>query len=463
MKKWRKALIVLTFVLPAIIGFAGYIWAGNGLIDSMYLAVRMYLVEADTINNNILIELARWAAPIVTVSGLSIILKNAIAKVKDFFVGFSSDAIAVYGDTELKEIVRKNIRHTISVDDNEVMDVSSHIIMFSTDEKGLEFYKKNKEKFRGEVFIKIDKNDSYNVALDQVKFFNPCELIARDFWQKNDIRQVIGNDDMKIAIVGSDILSRKILTYGLLNNIYSLTQRIEYHIWSNDDFFEKAHKDFKTDNDDKIEFCDNKCPDRLFQIASADRIIITEPLDNEFMSELAKLTKGEVYCFDPMGTFVDIFKPANVYPFGRFDEVLTAENIRTDKLYEFAKKLNYQYALKYLEQEAEQPTMEEAWDEIDAFTKGSNVASTDYHRIRLIVMKETGKKDVDDTLAEMEHIRWCRYHYLNHWRYGETKNGKKDSENKIHPCLKDFAELEKENQEKDLDGIKTLLSLEGIR
>lgn len=460
MRKLKKAGMVLLFILPAIVGFVGYMMAGKNMFDAAYFAIRMYLFDADTFGNNWLIECARWIAPIFTISGLVIILKTAVAKMADFFAGFASDAIAVYGDNELKEIVKKNIKHAINVDDNEVMDVESHIIMFSDDEKGLEFYTKNKDKLKGEVFIKLDKNDSYSVALDSVKFFNPCEMIARNFWQKRDIRNVIYKDEMKIAIVGSDILSRKILTYGLLNNIYSLTQMIEYNIWSNDDFFERAHGDFNTMNGDKVVYCDNNSKDRLRDIASADRIIITDEIDNEFIYELSKLTKGEIYCFDPMGTFVNIFEYDKIYSFGNYKEILVAENIRTDNLYSFAKALNFQYALKYLNEGQEPPTLEGAWNDLDVFTKGSNIAATDYHKITCLVMRETGKTKADYILAEMEHIRWSRYHFLNHWKYGETANGKKDSKNKIHPCLKPFAELDDSNKNKDLEGIEILLELD---
>ena len=37
----------------------------------------------------------------------------------------------------------------------------------------------------------------------------------------------------------------------------------------------------------------------------------------------------------------------------------------------------------------------------------------------------TELESVERELAELEHIRWCRFHYLNHWKYGKTKNKKK--------------------------------------
>ena len=462
MKRMKKIALLGLFILPAIIGLIGYLKAGYNGWDTCYLVIRMYLFDADTFGNNLWIEIARWTAPIFTVSGVLLLLKRFIGKLKDFFIGFSSDSVALYGDAEMKDIAKANIKHAIIAENDQTMDAKSHMIMFETDEKSLAFYEKNKGRLRGEVFIKLEKNDIFSVCLDDVKFFNPCEIIARSFWQKHDIRKVIHENKMKIAIVGSDVLARKILAYGLLNNVYSLTQEIEYHVFSESRLFEEAHGDFQTMNGDRIIYRDNGSAHKVFDIASADRIIITETLDHEMIGEIAKMAKGEIYCFDPNGSFVNIFEYENIYPFGRYAEVITKENIRTDHLYQAAKKLNYQYAVAYAEDPDHLPTPEDAWDELDAFTKGSNVASTDYHKIRLIVMRETGKTEVDEELSEMEHIRWSRYHFINHWKYGETENGKKDKKNKIHPCLKPYGDLGREDQIKDAEGIQVLLSLENI-
>ncbi len=463
MKKFKKAIILAILVLPAIVGIIGYIIDGNAFLDAVYLAIKMYLFDADSCNNNILIEFARWIAPVVTVSGLALILKRAFRRFLDFFRSFSKNAVALYGNAKEKEVILRNINETIDASDGEVMDAEKHIIMFSADEEALEFYAENKEKLKGEVFMKLEKSDSFTVTLDNVKFFNPYEIIARKFWHEKDLRQLIEKDNMKIAIVGSDVLARKILTDGLLNNIYSLTQKVEYCIWSEDSFFEQAHADFKTMNNDTVTYHSMESADKIFNIASSDRIIFTEKVDNELLFEIVKLTKGEIYLFDPMDTFVNIFGYDKLYTFGKYDSVLTEENMRTENTYALAKELNYQFALKYPKAGETLPSSaEEAWGRLNVFTKGSNVASADYHKIRLIVMTETKKTKADETLCEMEHIRWCRYHYLNHWHYGETADGKKDEVNKKHPCLKPFGALTPDTRMKDKDGIDTLLNLEGI-
>ena len=70
-----------------------------------------------------------------------------------------------------------------------------------------------------------------------------------------------------------------------------------------------------------------------------------------------------------------------------------------------------------------------------------------------------------EMLAEMEHVRWSRYHYVNHWHYGAPEempeNGKggrrpKNPAKRLHTCLVPYAELSEENKEKDKDAIRVM-------
>ena len=64
-------------------------------------------------------------------------------------------------------------------------------------------------------------------------------------------------------------------------------------------------------------------------------------------------------------------------------------------------------------------------------------------------------------LAELEHIRWCRYHWLNNWVCGQPENGKnKDMQKRIHKCLVPYAELDETDREKDRENIRILMKLD---
>ena len=118
-------------------------------------------------------------------------------------------------------------------------------------------------------------------------------------------------------------------------------------------------------------------------------------------------------------------------------------------------KLNHHYAVTY----GEASDMKSEWDKLNFFTKMSNIAATDYHKIRLMLMEADGSREINDRVSELEHIRWCRFHFLNHWKYGETADGRKDPENLIHPCLVPFEKLSQIDKDKDTESIKTLMEI----
>ena len=65
-------------------------------------------------------------------------------------------------------------------------------------------------------------------------------------------------------------------------------------------------------------------------------------------------------------------------------------------------------------------------------------------------------------LAELEHERWCRYHYLNNWRCGVPENGaNKDPVRRLHVDLRPFSALKDAEKKKDYDNLRLLLSRSG--
>ncbi len=60
-----------------------------------------------------------------------------------------------------------------------------------------------------------------------------------------------------------------------------------------------------------------------------------------------------------------------------------------------------------------------------------------------------------ECLAELEHIRWCRYHYIHNWKYGAVT----DNTARTHNCLIPFNELSKEEKEKDVEAIKSKIKM----
>ena len=87
--------------------------------------------------------------------------------------------------------------------------------------------------------------------------------------------------------------------------------------------------------------------------------------------------------------------------------------------------------------------MEEQWKKLGGFLRGSNIARADH----LWIEKYLQKKGVpEEDLMELEHVRWCRFHFYNRWKQGGEK---KDAAKKLHPMLVPFDKLPESEKRKD--------------
>lgn len=92
----------------------------------------------------------------------------------------------------------------------------------------------------------------------------------------------------------------------------------------------------------------------------------------------------------------------------------------------------------------------------------SNISAADYHTVQLLMLGNDALTDEKlEWLAELEYIRWCRYHYLNNWPYGTPENGKnKDAIKRIHRSLIPYAALSDCEKDKGRENIRISLSLD---
>jgi hypothetical protein len=256
----------------------------------------------------------------------------------------------------------------------------------------------------------------------------------------------------KIAIIGYGNVGRAIFKYGYLNNIYGLDQHIEYHVWGADEFDANFISTLTMANSDEViaHSCDYKHD--IDKIRDMNRVIVA---DGDILSIVQTLITEKptlhVHCYNMDGTDVtQIFNCKGLHTFGDTSKILTEENVKTENLYRMAKLLNYDYSLRSDKADENAPftekneqELENKWKELDGFTKGSNIARADFYWIEC--RREENGADPEEILR-MEHIRWCRYHYYNHWTY---KEGDKDKENRTHKDLVPFDELSTGEKSKD--------------
>ncbi|MBR3766799.1 MAG: hypothetical protein IKL10_00985 [Clostridia bacterium] len=460
MKHIKKVLFPFIFILPFILGIIGFLIEGEGLLDAAYYSFALYAVNPLYEDKNILIEITRWLAPAVVASGLLVFVKEISQRIKDFFVCVKKDSFALYGDDNDISVLKNCLPNTVISKDNSIKDSANHIILFKDDTESFKFFNENQKDFNGKnIYIKSDNIEMFKNDSDKFKILNFNEIIARNYWVEHHLINYFANGrkEIQIAIVGFDGIAQRILDYAILNNIYSLDQNITYHIWGDSELYACVHSDLSLMNNDKIIYHSDDWQSNIELISKTDRIIFTLTPDTGSLMMLAdKCADSEIHCYNLDKNILDIIGNPRIQSFGQSSEVFTKENILLTDIYHSAKCLNFEYACLYGQAKASDgdAKIEAEWKELDAFTKNSNICAANYHLIRKIITENITLTASE--LAEMEHIRWCRFHFLHHWKEGTTENGKKDSINKIHPCLVPFDELSEPNKQKDFEAIEVL-------
>lgn len=460
-----KWLVPVLCVLPFAIGSIGYRMAGEKISDSLYYSFSLYFVNLNSDSYNVIVEIARWTAALVMTTAVLYLIKQIWMGILRTAKSLCKDSVAVYSDTD-KEIVFADKLHAVIYSGRVICPrAKSHIIMMDNDTDSLKFYNDNKAKFGSKkVYIGIREMEyGFLKDISDVTFYDIDGVIARTLWKS--IRLWDGRGDrekLMITIMGNGHLGQNILNYGLLLNLFSLEQCITYNLVGDGKLYRIAHAKMETCNKDSISYYASDDEGIWNVIRQSDVVIVADKVSAEYLQTIGTICEnGRIFYYAPdeegVGSYL---KFDNLFPYGKDREVYTDENIRRGNLIKQAMDLNYKYVVKY-GGENQKTDPESEWNKLDGFLKWSNISSADYHEVLRAIAASDGEVGIEE-LAELEHIRWCRFHYLNNWKYGVPDNGKnKDSKQKIHKCLQAYA-LIGDEQDKDREVVKEVLGVEGI-
>jgi hypothetical protein len=326
-----------------------------------------------------------------------------------------------------------------------VLRAGRHVLLLDTDAENLDFLAKNADKFKqNPVFIKLDKAMPHSLEGGNITAFSMAEITARLYW-----KNYLALPNERIAVIGFESLGQELLYFALLLNIYLPAESvIEYHIWGESEGYTGLRPQLSRIDGDKIIFHNEGWRAGLLKAGGFDRIILCGDmseniLDLSVISSLADCR--DIYVYAENEENVGVFKnfDRSIIPFGIAEQLAAKEIILKESLIENAKRLHNAYAAKY-------PGMK-PWGELNGFLKRSNISAADFADV-IRRRKEAGK--TDEELAELEHIRWCRFHWLNNWSYAP----KRDNDRKKHNMLIPYAELTEEEKQKDRDNVGMLLN-----
>jgi hypothetical protein len=467
--KIRKWIIRLAWV-PLIFGVAGYHFVGDvahgtmGFWEAVYATIALYFMNPDSDISNVYVLAAKYTSFLVVADVMFAVFEAMHNSFKHLISNRFADSTAVYTDNEdWGRVIADYWKHSYFGEEDRHPDrlerAKNHIIMFEDDMKNLEVYNRCRKYLRDRhTYIMLNNTDPFLVKeLDDqyLHYFNIYELMARKYWKDYDLYEVMtsGNKAVyKIAITDFGKAGEALFRYGYINNVYTSTQQIEYHIWGASTHQKKLLMDINKqvraiEGCDNIICHDNDPLDDIDVLKDMSRIIISMADDRELLQELFhSRVEGDIYYFSNRDVLMDDIYKKKVISFGHIKDILTEEYIRQDLLSRQGMLFNYDYSLRISGRNAGsdyEEKMKSEWAKLDGFVKGSNLARADHYWIEKKLLDE-GKADIREVTI-IEHNRWCRYHIINRWVFG----GEKDREKGLHPLLVPFDELSKEEQDKD--------------
>lgn len=445
MKKWENKLKILAPLLPALIGFYGFMQVQGMTVSwALYYTFRLYGLNTDIGDINIFIEIARWMAP-VSIAGVLIL---AVKSVNTYFATYlrtmKKDCCSVYGSsTEVEDLLHNLGKSGIHGHPDRIKNTPYHVIMFDNDNDSEAFYSKNEQMLKKhKVYLSIERNQMLNMKDNNVFTFSAADNCAIQYWKNH-----LAAKNEKIAIIGDEELTDTLLFRGLLTNITALDQSIEYHIWKKENDFPYLHSGLKKVKMDSMVFHEQPYYKELDLLQQMSRIILCGH-DADNLKVLAKLSEAliapEIHIkMRYKAGAVTICGNSKVQVFGTSDELMNRDTIIKQKLLEGAKELHNSYYKLY---------GGKRWEELDAFKKQANLFSAEY----CLVVKKLHLDGTDkEILAELVHECWCRFHYLNGWSYAE----KRSDSAKQHNLLVPYKELSEEDKQKDMDIVEKAICI----
>lgn len=471
-KLFSRAGRLLCFFLPLILGMAG-LWAlaGEPFLDALFCCVSMYVLNYGDTPPNLLVELARWLAPVTTAGGILLALRSIRDQACGLLHCLLGDGVAVYGPEAERDLLAGRLGRRGVAGSDELIPARQYILLGDGAERFSLCARILQKRPQADIFLQCADIPPQSVSSPRLHLFSPEETAARLFWRESCLYACSARHGhrLRVVLLGFGSLGENLLRYGLLDNIFDPAQRIEYHIFGADSRFAAVHSQLER-LEDPVVFHDGPWWDSLELIRSAHLALLL-PQEGQ-----AAAARDLLLAAPGLRTVIFASRESDaallagqdgleLFPW--LELALEPDLILQDALFAQAKAINLRYAHLYGGAEENESSREEEWRRLDAFTRYSNVSCADYHAVRLSMLEAMGlPADADrlppetlELLAELEHIRWCRYHYLNNWRPGTPPNGKrKDPASRVHADLVPYSQLDEPAKEKDRENLRVLLS-----
>lgn len=459
----RKLAVVCFPLVPGIIGLTQ---SGKPLLDSLFDCVCMYVLNYQGKPPNIYVELARWAAPVATASGVLMLVHAFREDFRNYICYRRGNSVAVYGTVQEKEDLLRQLGRR-GINGKEAFIRADRYVLLYDEEQNLDFYYCNKHFAKGSAFyLKCHSVYAQSAADTNLHLFCPETTAARLFWKKRCPYALAAKSGFKMTIVilGFGRLGEELLRCALLGNIFHPAQSIQYHIFGDGSEFTTIHTQLASITDPVV-FHAEPWQQQCGLLEQAEMIVVAEQMNQiELLKNLLLATaQGQIDILSADSVYAELLGNERITPFCWKQEAQQLAHIFDDVLLERAKTINLRYAHLYYGIQEDERAKEAEWAKLDSFTRDSNISAADYYDVLCTILNANGietdfaqiPSDWIDRMAELEHMRWCRFHYWNNWKYGRPENGaNKDARQRIHIDLLPYTDLSDAEREKDRESIR---------
>ncbi len=497
MKEGKSIFNWLLILTAGVFGYVGLVIAGEGYVDAIYRMVKLFAMDCEYKGDdlNFFLNIARFLAPMATFSVLLSIVSRFFEKMQKTILVRLRNSYTLQGSGKNYDAVKKQFQKekVPFVDYAETLPPFSRRRIYAVDEES------HLRKLLPEDWNENNSIENYFIAntLDEYSihpsntFVSPLsKIVARNYWSKFPVLTT----NEKIVIIGTSVYAEELLYEGIITNVLGVKTKIQYNILGDFKKFRSLH--YKLSKiiemgSDSFHFTDLAWHENEQLLLNADRIIIAEEEDSLSISIFNQIKKHfpqkciHLKVLDDQSLAKSINSaPLPEFVFGEREEICTQNYILQNKFDYMGKLTAANYAVnsqnecvtakEYLETKE----FKKEWDLLDSFTRASNLTLADHIGIKLRLVLNgqcpTSAGELVDLyrnrlevltpseksrLGEIEHIRWCRFHFMNNWDVNPMVDAKKDKASKLHPLLIPYNQLTSEEQQKDFENYEVIAAL----
>lgn len=459
--------------LPLLSGLAGFAMASAmSFPDSLFACICMYTLNYQDTPPNLLVELARWTAPMVTASSLLLAFTAAHDRLANALCYRRGHCTAVYGPEQEKAVLLSQLGRN-GIDGKERFVRAQKYILLNNEADNFSFYRSNRQALaQSDVYLQCHSLPAQSVSAPNLHLFCPEETAARLFWKEFCLypASVSCGHRLNIVFLGFGQLGEELLRFGLQHNLFHPQQQLHYHIFGDGAAFCALHTELSS-IEDSITFHKEPWYAQLSLFNEAHMVVVVAQNDQLALCRsllfAARCSNVHVFADNPDALAL-LEHPHRLTIFDWKKASCDISCISGDLLFWRAKQINLRYAVLYGGAQESDKVCEAEWMKLDAFTRYSNISAADYHDVRLAMLSAMNQPadaqglspDCLELLSQLEHMRWCRYHYLNNWSYAEAEDGvRKNKDRRVHADLIPWENLDNNAKEKDRENIRVLLSV----